>query len=78
MNTKLNDSNKPTIRIKTRITPFDDGTCRTCYHNHRPAIIQLENGEYITTSPAAAPQIRNRKDNNLAALFWPSVNSEEP
>jgi hypothetical protein len=77
MATRNKDNNKPIVYIKTRIHPFDDGTCRTCYHNHRPAIVQLENGEYIITTPASAPEVRNRKDNDLAALFWPSESHEE-
>lgn len=71
----IKDDNKPTIRIKTRITPFDDGTCRTCYHNHRFIEVKLENGKYITTPPIHSKHSdkhRHRKHNSLADLFWPS------
>jgi hypothetical protein len=75
MKAKANGDPKPIIRIKTRISPFDDGTCRTCYRNHRPIVVKLENGEYITTTPASAHSnnsSKNRKDKSIADLFWPS------
>jgi hypothetical protein len=72
MKAKANGDPKPIIRIKTRISPFDDGTCRTCYCNHRPIVVKLENGEYITTTPASAElSSKNRKEGCIADLFWP-------
>jgi hypothetical protein len=75
MSTKFND--KPTIRIKSKVIPYDNGLCRTCYHNHRSIIVELENGGHIYTVPAYTKlgfKDRSREDSSnssLADLFWP-------